>query len=225
MIPVRAHAVFVKDEYLAGEYIALEFCADRGESAALGRHDIGAVERFAVAQRAEAVGVARREQLCGGHEHEGICALKPAHRTAQRVFYRRTVEARLRDNIGDYLGGGRRVEDSAAELKLAAQFICVAEVSVVGKSHLALLMIDLDGLAVRSAVAAGRAVARVGDSHPALRELHQVVAREDFVDKSDVLARSEHSVVVNDYAAALLPSVLQGIETVIGEIRHGAGLG
>ena len=41
----------------------------------------------------------------------------------------------------------------------------------------------------------------------------------------DVLARSEHSVVVNDYAAALLPSVLQGIETVIGEIRHGAGLG
>ena len=117
------------------------------------------------------------------------------------------------------------MEDSAAELKLAAQFIGVAEVSVVGKSHLALLMVDLDGLAVRSAVAAGRAVARVGDSHPALRELHQVVAREDFVNKSDVLARSEHSVVVNDYAAALLPSVLQGIETVIGEIRHGAGLG
>jgi hypothetical protein len=75
------------------------------------------------------------------------------------------------------------------------------------------------------AVAAGRAVARVGDSHPALRELHQVVAREDFVDKSDILARSEHSVVVDDYTAALLPSVLQGIETVVSEIRHGAGLG
>ena len=136
-----------------------------------------------------------------------------------------TVEARLRDDIGDYLGVARRVEDSAAELKLAAQFIGVAEVSVVGKSHLALLMVDLDGLAVRSAVAAGRAVARVGDSHPALRELHQVVAREDFVDKSDILARSEHSIVVDDYAAALLPSVLQGIETVVGEIRHGTGLG
>ena len=80
------------------------------------------------------------------------------------------------------------MEDSAAELKLAAQFIGVAEVSVVGKSHLALLMVDLDGLAVRSAVAAGRTVARMGDSHPALRELHQVVAREDFVAE---MARAE----------------------------------
>ena len=112
------------------------------------------------------------------------------------------------------------MEDSAAELELAAQFIGVAEVSVVGKSHLALLVVDLDGLAVRSAVAAGRAVARVGDSHPALRELHQVVAREDFVDKSDILARSEHSVVVDDYTAALLPTVLQCKQTIIDRVRH-----
>lgn len=131
MIPVRAHAVFVKDEYLAGKYIALEFCADGRERTALGRDDICAVERLAVAQRAEPVGVARREQLCGRHEHEGIRALEPVHRAAQRVFYRRTVEARLRDDIGDYLGVARRVEDSAAELKLAAQFIGVAEISVV----------------------------------------------------------------------------------------------
>lgn len=55
VIPVRAHAVFVKDEYLAGEYIALEFCADGGERTALGRDDICAVERLAVAQRAEPV--------------------------------------------------------------------------------------------------------------------------------------------------------------------------
>ena len=117
------------------------------------------------------------------------------------------------------------MEDSAVELELAAKLIGVAEVSVVGKSHLALLMVDLDGLAVRSAVAAGRAVARMGDSHGALRELQQIVARKDFVDKSDILARSEHSVVVDDYAAALLSSVLQSIEAVVGEIRHGAGLG
>ena len=87
MIPVRAHAVFVKDEYLAGEYIALEFCADGGKRTALGRDDICTVERLAVAQRAEPVGVARREQLCGGHEHEGIRALEPVHRAAQRIFY------------------------------------------------------------------------------------------------------------------------------------------
>ena len=117
------------------------------------------------------------------------------------------------------------MEDSAVELELAAKLIGIAEVSVVGKSHLALLMVDLDGLAVRSAVAAGRAVARMGDSHPALRELHQIVARKDFVDNAHILARGKHAVVVDDYAAALLPSVLQSVETVVGEISHGAGLG
>ena len=117
------------------------------------------------------------------------------------------------------------MEDSAVELELAAKLIGVAEISVVGECQFALLVIDLNGLAVCSAVVARGAVARMSDSHGALRELQQIVARKDFVDNAHILARGKHAVVVDDYAAALLTSVLQSVEAVVGEISHGAGLG
>ena len=53
------------------------------------------------------------------------------------------------------------------------------------------------------------------DGHVPLRQAGERVGRKDLADESDVLVGAENAVVVDDDAAAFLPAVLQGVQTVV----------
>ena len=78
----------------------------------------------------------------------------------------------------------------------------------MSQSHLALLVIDLDRLAVCSVGSASRSVSGVTNGDLSLREFTKDILVEDFVYESQILVGRKDSVVVNDYTAALLTSVL-----------------
>ena len=65
----------------------------------------------------------------------GVYSPKPGPVADLAYYGRGAFKTRLRDDISDYLGVARRVEDSAVELELAAKLIGVAEISVVGESQ------------------------------------------------------------------------------------------
>lgn len=85
-------------------------------------------------------------------------------------------------------------------------------------------MVDLDGLAVVPVVGAGGAVAHVSHRHGAVGEVAHDVLGEHVADESQILVGVEESVVTDHDAAALLSSVLEGVEAVVGGAGHRGGL-
>ena len=79
------------------------------------------------------------------------------------------------------------------------------------------LVIDFNRLAIVAVCTAGCSIAGMTDSHGSLWKGVKDAAAENFTDKTDVLMRSEHSIVVDHDAAALLSAMLQGIEP---EVYH-----
>ena len=69
-------------------------------------------------------------------------------------------------------------------------------------------MIDLNGLAVCQIGAAGGAVAGVGNRHLPRGELLHDAACEHLTDQPQSLMTGKNAVVIDDNAAALLPTVL-----------------
>ena len=69
-------------------------------------------------------------------------------------------------------------------------------------------MIDLNRLAVCQIGAAGGAVAGVGNGHFPRGELLHDAAREHLTDQPQTLVAVKNTVVIDDNAAALLPTVL-----------------
>ena len=69
-------------------------------------------------------------------------------------------------------------------------------------------MVDLNGLAVRQIGAAGGAVAGVGNRHFPRGELLHDTAREHLAHQPQTLMAVKNAVVIDDNAAALLPTVL-----------------
>ena len=195
-----------------------------GEGAALRCYHISAIRRLAVAQGTEPVGVTSRQQLGGGHEHQGEGALQPVHGLTQRILNGGGFQTFLGDDVGDDLRVAGGVEDGAVQLQLAAQLEGVAQVAVVGQRQLALLVVDLDGLAVVSVVGAGSAVAHMTHRHGAIGEVVHDVLGEHIADEPQILVGVKESVVTDHDAAALLPSVLEGVETVVGGAGHRSGL-
>ncbi len=109
------------------------------------------------------------------------------------------------------------MEDRPLQLELIAKLIGIAEIAVVREGELALLMVDLDRLTVCAVVASRRAVADVTDRHGRLGKACKPFWCEDLTDQSEVLVRTKDAVIVDHDAAALLPSVLEGVEPVIGK--------
>ena len=69
-------------------------------------------------------------------------------------------------------------------------------------------MIDLNGLAVRQIGAAGGAVAGVGNRHLPRGKLLHDAAREHLAHQPQTLMAVKNTVVIDNNAAALLPTVL-----------------
>ena len=76
-----------------------------------------------------------------------------------------------------------------------------------------------DGLRIRHALAARRAVAHVPDGHVAFAEFFHNARCEHVVDQSVFFMNAEHPVVVDDDARRFLPAVLQGEKSVVSEMR------
>ena len=112
------------------------------------------------------------------------------------------------------------MEDSTGKLKRTPKGQSVAQVAIVGNRQLALQMIYLNGLAVAHSHAAGGTIADMTDGDLPIRKILHFLMGKDFIDKADSMVGGEHAVVIDNDAAAFLTTVLQGIETVIGQGSH-----
>ena len=208
-------AVFGDDEHFARLDLAHLVPPNRVERAGLGSDQIAPVVALAEAERAEAVRVARGDELGGRHDDERIRPFELVHRGEHRLFDGTGPDALAGDHVGDDFGIRGRVEDAALVFKLGSQLRRVDEVAVVRKRHVAFEVVDDDGLRVLSSARARRAVAHVPDRHVAEPEFVEYVGRENIVNETDVFIRIEHAVVVDDDARGLLPAVLERKQRIV----------
>jgi hypothetical protein len=85
---------------------------------------------------------------------------------------------------------------------------------------MSLLMIHFNGLAVAPVCRAGRSVSGVRHGNAASWQPGESIPGEDLAHKSKVFVRVEETILIDDDAAALLASVLQGIQSVITHHRY-----
>ena len=117
-----AQTVVVSDDDLTGTHIPHELGTHRIQGAGLaGKGVPAAVGQLADAQRAEPVGVARRDELGVGHDDQTVGALDLIHRTADRHLDVGGQQTVLGQQVGDDLGIRGAVEDGTAHLQFAPQ--------------------------------------------------------------------------------------------------------
>ena len=187
MVAYRRHAVVAEHEYLSRLDVAYQLCADSLDSAALGRDNINTIRTLTVAERTEAIRVARADQLLRRHQYKRIRAVEYVHCLTERQFDRSAFETLARDYVRYCLGIARRVEYRAGQLKTGSQFRGVRQVSVMRECHAPFLVVDLERLAVRAVGFAGCAVARVTDRDPSVRQAGQGLGRENLADQPEIL--------------------------------------
>ena len=134
---VGMDAVAVKGQDFSGQNIPLEFRAHSVKGTALRCDDIRPVLHFSIAQRAESVGVAHRNELGRGHHDQRKSALQPVHRAADRRLNGGSGDPLPCDHIGDGLRVGGSMENGAGKLQLPAELKRVAQIAVMGKRQLA----------------------------------------------------------------------------------------
>ena len=126
MAPVAVDAALVEGQNLAGKQIPFRHRAHSMEGAGFGGDHIGSVRHAAIAQGAEAMGVAHRDQLGGGHQHQREGALQLFRGAADGFLDGAGSNALPGDDIGDGFGVGGGVEDGPGQLQLLTQGQCVA---------------------------------------------------------------------------------------------------
>ena len=208
MFSARFYAVFSEYEYLAGFDIPYEFGADRHYRAAFGSDNVHPVARNAVTQRTETVRITRADEFLRRHKDYGIRAVEGIHRAAHRFFYGIRLQPFPSYDIRNGLGVAGRVENGAGKFQFGTQFCGVGKIAVVRERHPPFLVVDDDRLAVAPAGRAGRAVARMRHRHSPFRERRKDRLGEHLAYKPQILVRREQPIVVDDDAAAFLPSVL-----------------
>ena len=215
---VDFHAVRSEDDDFSRFDVAHECCTDGAQGAAFGSDDIGVVGRFADAKRVESLRVSDADELLGRHDDEGVCAFEEVHSACERLFDGRRAQSFARGEVGDCLRIARRVKDRAAQLEFVAQHIGITEIAVVRYGHAAFLMVHFKRLAVASVAGSGGGVADMADGDAAWRECLEDLGRKDVAYKPQVFVRDEDPVVVADYAAAFLASVLQRVQAVADRV-------
>ena len=215
-----AQTVAVGDHDLAGAHIAHKLGADGIQTAGFaGKDPALVVGQSADAQRAEAVGVARGDQLGVGHNDQTVRTLDVVHRAADRHLNVGGHQTVLGQQVGNDLGVRGAVEDGTAHLQLAAQLRGVDKVAVVADRHGALAVMQNHRLRVGAAALPGSGVTHMTGRHlGALGQLLQHALGENLADKPQVAVAGKHAVHVQGNAAAFLPAVLQGIQGAV----HGA---
>ena len=212
-------AVF-NDADLARLHVTDELCAERVERAGLGGEYIAVAVQQTDAERTEAVGVARSDQLARGHDHERIRALDALHGAQHGLLDGGALEALLDDGVDQDLGIVRGTENAAVQLDLAAQLARVYEVAVVRNGEVALDMGDGDRLCILAARVAGRRVADMADRHGTRHPVERFLV-ENRADQTNVLMAVDHAVFVDGDAGCLLTAVLQCEQRGVGVVCGG----
>ncbi len=119
------------------------------------------------------------------------------------------------------------MEDGTFIFQLAAQLDGVGQVAVVAQCHGAAAMAHDHGLCVGPHAAACRGVAHVTGSHVRIGVCQTCQHRrgEHLVHKAEVAVAVDHAIIVHGDAAALLTTVLQGIQSRVGRSGHILGTG
>ncbi len=207
------------DHHLAGIDFVQVDRADQVEGAGLGGEDVALAAagdfHFAHRQRAEAVRIARHDDAVLGEEHQGERAFQLQQRIAQGAGQRalRGVGHQVEHDFG--IAG--RLEDGAAAAQVGAQLVGIGDVAVVRDGHFALVADHGKRLGVEQDGIAGGGIARVPDGQIA-GQLGQHVAGEDVGHMPHGLVGVDLVAVRGADAGALLPAVLQGVESEVRQL-------
>src|SRR5580765_3372341 len=216
-------AVLVDGDHLAGLDLPDEGGADDVQGRGLGRDDPAAVEATED-EGTDPLRVARGIQGVLVHEDETERALEEGQHLLGAGLQR--AVGVVREQRGDERGVGRVAAAQLAEVGRAgrralldevAQLGTVDQVAVVRERDGAVVVAAEGGLGVLPRRAAGRRVAAVADREVAL-ERGQRALVEDLRDQAHVLVDQQPLAVGRRDAGALLPTVLQGVEAVVGEL-------
>ena len=223
--PVRAQAVLVDHEHLAGLDLAHDAGADGGQRGVLARHHPAAVEP-AQDQRPDALRVAGGVQGVLVHPDEGERALELGQHLegAQLEGGVGVVGQQRRHQAGVV---GRRLRLLAVQLELVGrtgqvrdhlgQLMGVDQVAVVAQGDRA-QRCGLEGrLGVLPGAGTGRGVARVPDRQVALEGVERGLV-EHLRDQAHVLVDQDLAAVAHRDAGRLLAAVLQGVQAEVGEL-------
>ena len=164
-------------------------------------------------QRADAVRVAEANHLRLVHHDRREGSRDLRHGELYTLDERAGV---LADECRDYLRIGGGLEGDARGLELLAQLGGVRQVAVVRERERATRAVADDRLGVLPAGRARRGVAGVADGRDALERLEGRLV-EDLRDEAQLAHRGDASAVGDGNACALLPAMLQRVETEVGE--------
>ena len=119
------------------------------------------------------------------------------------------------------------MEDGTLVFQLAAQLDGVGQVAVVAQCHGAAAMAHDHGLCVGPHAAASSGIAHMAGRHMSggLGNACQHRRGEHLVHKTEVAVADNDAVIVHGDAAALLTTVLQGIQSRVGRSGHILGTG
>ncbi len=213
----RLHAaqpVVVDEHRFAALDLAHELGADEIERTRLGGDD-PVVMNFAEHERAEAVRVAKRDELALRERDDRVRALEPLHRVRDGVLERRLV---VRDQRGDHLAVRGRLERHARGAQLVAQRGRVDEIAVVAHRDGARLPVLHERLGVRPLRRAGRRVARVPDRDLPLQPVELLLV-EHLRDEAEIAQCRQPSLLRDGDAGRLLAAVLQREEPEVRQAR------
>ena len=122
----------------------------------------------------------------------------------------------LADECRDYLRIGGRLEGDARGLELLAQLGGVRQVAIVGQHNRTTLTMTHDRLSVLPGRRACRRVARMTNGREALQRLERRLV-EDLRNEAQFAHCGDATAVRDGNACALLPAMLQRVETEVGE--------
>ena len=114
------------------------------------------------------------------------------------------------------------MEDGSLIFQLGAQLDGVGQVSVVAQSHGAAAMPHDHGLGIGAGAAACGGIPDMAGRHPCagVGKAGQNRRGKDLVDQTQIPVAVDHTVVVDGDAAALLPAVLQRVQSRVRGCGH-----
>ena len=214
VVPDGAHLAVLHHHDLPGLQFPLQFAPHAGDGAGLGGEQDG-VPLPAHAQGAEAPGVPAGDELPGGHDQQGEGPLQIPGGVAHRVLHAAAVEPGLGDGVGDELGVAGGVEDGPLVLKVPAELVHPHQIAVVDHRQGALHVLDGQGLGVLPFPRPGGGVAHMAHRHGAVEPVQGLLVK-DLAHQAHVLVKGLLPAVDGRDAAGLLPTVLEGVQPVIG---------
>ena len=218
---LRHQAVVGQADDLARGDVADVLGADDVEGAGLARDDPTLAKPLfggnaAEHQRTDAVGVAEGIQGVLAGKHHGVATLDHLHGVGDALAQVARLLGEVADELGGDLGVGVGAERDAQVDHLAAERVRVDEGAVVRQRDDHVVDGGQVGLRGLPTLGPGGAVAHVAHGQLA-GERRQVGVGEHLVDQTQVLADKDGVAVAHGDAGGLLPAVLQGKQSEVGQ--------